>query len=88
MGGYQQRAKMLRQKIGEAADALTKARYSLDGFRTLQINEEATISRRLEALRDEVNFVSKREREAQELYRNRREELLSLQGEAQTNGYH
>jgi pre-mRNA-splicing factor CDC5/CEF1 len=88
MGGYQQRAKTLRQKTVEAADALTKATYSLDAFRTLQISEEAAISRRLEALRDEVGFISKREREAQDLYRVRREELLSLGGEVQTNGYH
>jgi pre-mRNA-splicing factor CDC5/CEF1 len=41
----------------------------------LQISEEAAIQRRLEGLRDEVNFVSKREREAQEVYRGRLEEL-------------
>lgn len=86
MGGYQQRAKTLRQKTFEAAEALTKATHSLDSFRTLQISEEAAIQRRLEGLRTEVEFVSKREREAQDLYRARREELMSL-GTA-TNGYH
>ena len=88
LGGYQQRAKMLRQKIAEASEALTKATYSLDAFRTLQISEEAAISRRLEGLREEVGFVAKREREAQDLYRARKEELLSLINGNSANGYH
>jgi pre-mRNA-splicing factor CDC5/CEF1 len=86
LGGYQQRAKMLRQKIGEAFEALSKATYSLDAFRTLQISEDVAISRRLEDLRERVSFVSKREREAQELYRERKEELMSLMDGV--NGYH
>lgn len=86
LGGYQNRAKMLRQKISEAAEALGKATYSLDSFRTLQISEEAAISRRLEGLRQEVGFISKREREAQDLYRARKEELMGLSNG--TNGYH
>ncbi|KAM3071060.1 Pre-mRNA-splicing factor cef1 [Clarireedia jacksonii] len=86
LGGYQQRAKMLRQKIGEASEALSKAIYSLDAFRTLQISEDVAISRRLEDLRERVSFVSKREREAQELYRERKEELMGLTDEM--NGFH
>ncbi|KAA6409164.1 MAG: pre-mRNA-splicing factor cef1 [Lasallia pustulata] len=86
LGGYQQRAKTFRAKIVEAADALEKARISLDTFRTLQIAEEAAIPRRLEALREEVNFVSKREREAQEVYRMRKEELEGLNNGVY--GYH
>lgn len=86
LGGYQQRAKILRQKISEASDALNKATYSLDSFRTLQISEEAAIARRLEGLRSEVGFVSRREREAQDLYKLRKEELTGLSNE--TNGYH
>lgn len=77
---------MLRQKIVEAHEALEKATFSLDSFRTLQISEEAAIQRRLEGLREEVGFVSKREREAQDLYRLRMEELNSLSNG--TNGYH
>lgn len=86
MGGYQQRAKMLRQKIGEASEALGKATRSLDSFKTLQISEEAAISRRLDGLRSEVEFVSRREREAQDLYRTRKEELNGLSNGL--NGYH
>ncbi|KAH8809102.1 pre-mRNA splicing factor component-domain-containing protein [Xylogone sp. PMI_703] len=86
LGGYQQRAKMLRGKIQEASEALRKATYSLDSFRTLQISEEAAIANRLESLRAEVGFLSRREREAQDLYRARKEELTSLtEG---VNGFH
>jgi pre-mRNA-splicing factor CDC5/CEF1 len=83
---------MLRQKIAEAADALEKATNSLDSFRTMQITEEAAIASRLEGLRSEVGFISRREREAQELYRQRKEELdglaLALTATAGTNGHH
>ena len=78
---------MLRQKITEAAEALEKATDALDSFRTLQIAEEGAISSRLEGLREEVGFISRREREAQELYRQRKDELDNLMT-AETNGYH
>ncbi|KAL4998163.1 hypothetical protein BDV10DRAFT_194638 [Aspergillus recurvatus] len=77
-GGYQNRAKMLRAKITEAHTALEKSKDELDAFRTLQISEEAAISRRLEKLREEVAFVMRREREAQEQYRSRKEEMDGL----------
>lgn len=77
-GGYQTRAKTLRAKIVEASEALDNAKFSLDSFRTLQISEETAITSRLEGLRDEVTLVTRREREAQELYRSRKEELDSL----------
>ena len=86
LGGYQRRAIALRQKIAGAADALEKATVGLDTFRTLQIAEEAAIPRRLEALRAEVEFVARREREAQQLYRARKEELDELA--TTVNGYH
>ncbi|MCJ1311982.1 CDC5 cell division cycle 5-like protein [Agyrium rufum] len=91
LGGYQKRSKMLRQKIVEAAVALEKAKINLNSAQTMQVLEEAAVPRRLEALRDEVMFVSKREREAQELYRSRREELegLRVDGDGgKTNGWH
>ncbi|KAL5334521.1 hypothetical protein BJX70DRAFT_391364 [Aspergillus crustosus] len=77
-GGYQNRAKTLRTKITEAHTALEKSKDELDAFRTLQISEEAAISRRLEKLREDVAFVLRREREAQEQYRSRKEELDEL----------
>lgn len=80
---------MLRGKIGEAAEALVKATNSLEAFRTLQIAEEASIATRLEGLRTEVGHINRREREAQELYRSRKEELDGvLVGAGSTNGYH
>lgn len=87
LGGYQARAKTLRQKIVEAADALEKARLGLDTARTAQIAEEAAVGSRLERLREEVAFVSRREREAQDSYRERREELEAL-GSGTVNGVH
>ncbi|KAF1810344.1 hypothetical protein P152DRAFT_460451 [Eremomyces bilateralis CBS 781.70] len=86
LGGYQHRQKMLRQKIVEASDALDKATWDLDTKRTAQVAEQSAISRRLEGLREEVTFVSRREREAQDLYRNTKEELEAL--DIQANGYH
>ena len=84
LGGYQQRAKTLRQKIVEASEALQKATVSLDSFRTLQLSEQSALPRRLESLRGEVAFVARREHEAQALYRARKDELDSLT----MNGYH
>lgn len=89
-GGYQNRAKMLRAKIAEAHTALENAKIELDSFRTLQISEEAAISRRLEKLRDEVTFITRREREAQDVYKARKDELDELMGRFGTtvNGWH
>lgn len=85
LGGYQKRQKMLKDKIGGAAEALEKATHALGGFKTLAISEEVAIGRRLESLREEVSFVSRREREAQEMYRRTKEELDALRG-GYTNG--
>ena len=88
-GGYQQRAKTLRQKIVEAFGALQNERVTLDSLRTLQIAEEAALPRRLESLQDEVAFVGKREREAQETYRLKMQELDGLtNGNGHVNGDH
>lgn len=88
-GGYQNRAKTLRSKILEASSALPKVQDDLDAFRTLQISESAAVSSRLEKLREEVSFVMRREREAQELYKSRKDELDELvAGTARVNGWH
>jgi pre-mRNA-splicing factor CDC5/CEF1 len=84
--GYLKRATLLRTKIGDAFGALEKARIELDSARTMQYGEETAVGRRLGSLRDEVSFVSKREREAQELYRTRKEELDNLK--EPVNGVH
>lgn len=88
-GGYQNRAKTLRSKILEAGAALPAAINELDAFRTLQISEESAVSRRLERLREAVSFVMRREREAQDLYRSRKDELDELlAGTGTVNGWH
>lgn len=87
LGGYQKRQKMLKDKIGAAAEALEKANNALSGFKTLAISEEVAIQRRLGALRDEVGFVSTREREAQELYRKTKDELNALRANG-VNGHY
>jgi pre-mRNA-splicing factor CDC5/CEF1 len=84
--GYLKRSTLLREKIGGAFMALEKARDDLNTARTAEYNEQTAIGRRLESLRDEVQFVTKREREAQELYRRRKEELDGLA--MPTNGVH
>ncbi|KAF2789963.1 hypothetical protein K505DRAFT_377866 [Melanomma pulvis-pyrius CBS 109.77] len=86
LGGYKKRATLLRQKILDASGALEKGRTDLDSARTMLDSEQSAISRRLGSLRDEVAFVSRREREAQELYRSRKEELENLQ--QPVNGVH
>lgn len=73
--------------MGEAAEALEKAQFALQAFETLQISEEIAIKSRREALMEEVNFISRREREAQEMYREAKEELDGLL-EGGVNGYH
>jgi pre-mRNA-splicing factor CDC5/CEF1 len=84
--GYIKRGALLRQKIGDAFTALEQAKVDLDSQRTMQYAEQTAIGRRLEGLRDEVSFVSRREREAQELYRTRRDELTGLR--ESVNGVH
>jgi pre-mRNA-splicing factor CDC5/CEF1 len=84
--GYVKRAKLLNEKISGAHSALEKARMDLQTSRTAEYNEQIAIGRRLEGLREEVQFVTKREREAQDLYRRRKEELDDLR--VPVNGVH
>ncbi|KIW33930.1 pre-mRNA-splicing factor cef1 [Cladophialophora immunda] len=80
LGGYQARQKTLKQKIATVYEQIEEQRAQLDGFRTLQIGEEGALARRLERLRDEVNFVMRREREAQEEYRELKERSDGVNG--------
>ncbi|KAI5301599.1 Pre-mRNA-splicing factor cef1 [Ascosphaera pollenicola] len=77
-GGYHHRAKLLRNKILEAHDTLEKNKLNVEAFRILLIGEDAGLSRRLEALREEVQFVTRREREAQGEYKQLRDEMEAL----------
>lgn len=87
LGGYKNRAEMLRKKLGEAHEALHKAEAARNGFEILAKSEEVAIARRLAALRDEVAYISRREREAQELYRANREELAGLEAGLVANSF-
>lgn len=88
LGGYKQRAQVLRKKIEDAAAELEKATHALNAFRILANSEQVAVRNRLAALREEVGFISKREREAQELYRQHKDELSALTTVQVTNGYH
>lgn len=87
LGGYKQRSEMLRKKIGDSAIELEKAINALNSFKILATSEEMAVNNRLAKLREEVGFISKREREAQEMYRRNKEELNALVAEG-TNGFH
>lgn len=78
MGGYVKRNKILKSKMEEATKALDDARSALSSFRTLQIGEQAAIASRLEVLRDDVGYLNRREREAQENYKKMKDEVDSL----------
>lgn len=84
--GYIKRAALLREKIAGAFLALENSRRDLSTARSAQYNEQIAVQRRLEGLRAEVQFVNRREREAQDLYRRRKEELDGLGGGM--NGVH
>lgn len=77
-GGYLERNRRLRGKIGEAAEFLAKLDLDRGVATTAGAAERATLAERLEGLREEVAFVRRREREAQEVFRGRREELEGL----------
>ncbi|KAL6248405.1 Pre-mRNA-splicing factor cef1 [Rhinocladiella similis] len=79
LGGYQARQKALKQKITNVYSQIEEQQGQLEAFRALQIGEDAGLAVQLERLRDDVNLVSRREREAQEDYRAVRDELRELE---------
>ncbi|KAL9092641.1 MAG: hypothetical protein Q9159_000712 [Coniocarpon cinnabarinum] len=78
LGGYQARSKLLRGKVGEAAEALEKARIEVEVKRAAQVAEDAAVDERLERLREDVRVVMRRERAGQEEFRGLKEELEAL----------
>ena len=87
LGGYAKRAETLKGKIRGAANVLEKEQFEVNTARDAQVSEEGALQRRLEALREEVSMVSRREREAQEDYRARKDVLEELLA-AQVNRHH
>ena len=68
----------------EVSDMLEKSRIDLETKRLALIGEEAAIGTRLERLHEDVEVVMRRERHAQDVYRDRKDELASL---SQVNGH-
>ncbi|GAA6005663.1 uncharacterized protein JCM10292_006730 [Rhodotorula paludigena] len=75
LGGYVARSKTLAGKLGEGHDDLSRTRIELESFARLANNEEGAVVRRVEALRDEVERLERRERDGQARFK----ELLDLQ---------
>ncbi|KAF2433899.1 hypothetical protein EJ08DRAFT_686035 [Tothia fuscella] len=82
--GYQIRARTLREKIKEAAEALDKTTIGMNTALSAQVGEDAAVGERLEKLREEVAFVARRGREGQEVYREVKDESDGLA----VNGVH
>ncbi|PHH83173.1 hypothetical protein CDD82_3220 [Ophiocordyceps australis] len=82
LGGYQKRHKTLSDKICDTYQALERAQSAFAGLQTLAVAEDVAVERRLGALRDEVEFISRREREAQQEYQRVRDELDELKSKA------
>jgi pre-mRNA-splicing factor CDC5/CEF1 len=68
LGGYQARSKALSKRVTEAFDELVRTKVDYESFARLSINEAAAGPRRLEALSEEVEVLSRRERLLQERY--------------------
>lgn len=77
-GGYLARQKGLMKKVEAAAKVLVDTRLENEVGRWKLVAEEAGVAERLEGLREEVALVSRREREAQDLFRARKDELEGL----------
>lgn len=77
-GGYLERQRKLRGRIGELAGVLERVGVETEVARRAGVGEQAAWHERLERLREEVGAVSRREREAQGVFRERRDELAGL----------
>ena len=62
----------------DISEVLQTTRIELDTKRNVLVGEEAAVGGRLEKLREEVEAVMRRERFAQDVYRERRGELAGL----------
>ncbi|KAJ7684842.1 pre-mRNA splicing factor component-domain-containing protein [Mycena polygramma] len=68
LGGYLSRSEALSKRIIDAFDELQKTKVDYESFSRLQTNETAVGPRRLEALKEEVEKLERRERHLQERY--------------------
>jgi pre-mRNA-splicing factor CDC5/CEF1 len=79
LGGYQARNTALAAKLAAANESAREAVLQLDAFRTLALNEDAAIPRRLETLQKEVKDLERREKEGQIRYREMNQDKTGLQ---------
>lgn len=86
LGGYQGRAKMLRGKMTEAAEALDKTKREGVLEAWSEVGEEAALRARLEEGRELCQVVGRRERFAQEDFRGVRDMLAEMSDEGKENG--
>ncbi|KAJ6547279.1 pre-mRNA splicing factor component-domain-containing protein [Mycena capillaripes] len=68
LGGYLSRSEALSKRITDAFDELQKTKVDYESFSRLRMNESAVGPRRLEALKEEVEKLERRERHLQERY--------------------
>jgi pre-mRNA-splicing factor CDC5/CEF1 len=68
LGGYLSRSEALSKRVTDAFDELQKTKIDYESFSRLQTNENAVGPRRLEALKEEVDKLERRERHLQERY--------------------
>ncbi|KAF9496059.1 hypothetical protein BDN71DRAFT_1446773 [Pleurotus eryngii] len=68
LGGYQARAKTLAKRMTEAFEEFQKVKVDYESFSRLKVNESAVGPRRVEALKEEVERLERRERSLQAQY--------------------
>ncbi|KAJ7752145.1 pre-mRNA splicing factor component-domain-containing protein [Mycena metata] len=84
LGGYLARSEALSKRITDAFDELQKTKVDYESFSRLRTNESAVGPRRLEALKEEVEKLERRERYLQERYSELEAERRDAQERVQT----
>ncbi|CAB4374761.1 unnamed protein product [Rhizophagus irregularis] len=68
LAGYLTRSRTLSKKITEIFEEIDQAKIELNSFQSLNISEKNAIPKRIEAIQNEVDYLSKRESELQQRY--------------------
>ncbi|KAF7322728.1 Cell division control protein Cdc5 [Mycena chlorophos] len=68
LGGYLSRSQALSKRLTDAFGEMQQTKVEYDSFSRLSVNEAAVGPRRLEALKEEVDKLERRERRLQERY--------------------
>lgn len=78
LGGYQARTTALSTKLSDSYAELARTRIELNSFDRLAENEQGAMQRRMEALREEVQKLERKEREGQGRFRELNDVKLQL----------